>query len=182
MKHYDTIFLDRDGTLNRDPGYINALDQFAFYDYTISALKELSDSGNRFCIVTNQSGISRGIVELEALAEIHDFVLNTFHVNRLDLLGIYFCVDHPDEATENRKPGIGMFKKAAKDHRINLANSIMIGDAVSDIEAGVNSSMDTMLVLSGRGKESLKKLGDLSPTFVAQDLAHGANQILEKTS
>ena len=58
----------------------------------------------------------------------------------------------------------------------------MIGDAVSDIEAGVNSSMDTMLVLSGRGKESLKKLGDLSPTFVAQDLAHGANQILEKTS
>ena len=106
MKQYDTIFLDRDGTLNPDPGYINSVDQFTFYDYTMDALKQLSNSGNRFCIITNQSGIARGIVTLDALAEIHDYVLNAFHENELELLGIYFCPDHPDEATENRKPGI----------------------------------------------------------------------------
>ena len=53
MKKYDTIFLDRDGTLNPDPGYINVLDQFVFYDFTLQALKKLSEDGNRFCIVTN---------------------------------------------------------------------------------------------------------------------------------
>jgi len=182
MKQYDTIFLDRDGTLNPDPGYINSLDQFTFYDYTMDALKQLSDSGNRFCIITNQSGIARGIVTLDALAEIHDYVLNVFHENELELLGIYFCPDHPDEATENRKPGIGMFKEAAIDHQIDLGKSIMIGDAVSDIEAGVNSNMDTMLLLSGRGEDAQKNLGEFSPTYIAKDLAEGAGQILGMSS
>ena len=182
MKQYDTIFLDRDGTLNPDPGYINSVDQFTFYDYTMDALKQLSDSGNRFCIITNQSGIARGIVTLDALAEIHDYVLNAFHENELELLGIYFCPDHPDEATENRKPGIGMFKEAAIDHQIDLAKSIMIGDAVSDIEAGVNSNMDTMLLLSGRGEDAQKNLGEFSPTYIAKDLAEGAGQILGMSS
>ena len=70
MKKYDTIFLDRDGTLNPDPGYINALDQFAFYDFTLQALKNLSEDGNRFCIVTNQSGIGRGKIKIDHLSEI----------------------------------------------------------------------------------------------------------------
>ncbi len=182
MKQYDTIFLDRDGTLNPDPGYINRLDQFSFYDYTMDALKQLSDAGNRFCIITNQSGIGRSIIDTEDLSEIHDFILNEFYKHDLNLLGIYYCPDHPDHATENRKPGIGMITQAAKDHGIDLPNSIMIGDAVSDIEAGVNSRMDTMLVLSGRGQDSRKKLGDISPTFIANDLAEGANQIMESSS
>ncbi|MDP6339683.1 MAG: HAD family hydrolase [Candidatus Marinimicrobia bacterium] len=178
MKKYDTIFLDRDGTLNPDPGYINSLAQFAFYDFTLEALKELGNTGNRFCIVTNQSGIARGIVDLDTLSEIHSFILNQFYENGLDLLGIYFCPDHPEEASEFRKPGSGMFRQASDDHGIVLSKSLMIGDAVSDIKAGVNSGMDTMLVLTGRGQQAKADLDKVSPTYIANDLLDGANQLL----
>ena len=182
MNKYDTIFLDRDGTLNFDPGYINSLEQYDFFDFTLRALKQLGDAGNRFCIITNQSGIARGIVDTDALSEIHEYILNQFYENGLDLLGIYYCPDHPDDATENRKPGTGMFQLAAHDHGINLAKSIMIGDAVSDIEAGINSGMETMLVLTGKGKASQAKFSDLSPTFIVKNLLEGAQKILGDTS
>jgi len=71
-----------------------------------------------------------------------------------------------------------MFNQAASDHSIELANSIMIGDAVSDIEAGINSRMDTMLVLTGRGEDTQKKLGSITPTFIVKDIMDGAQQIL----
>ena len=71
MRKYNTIFLDRDGTLNPDPGYISSLDQFEFYDFTIPALQRLAHSGNRFCIVTNQSGVSRGLIDQDDLNKIH---------------------------------------------------------------------------------------------------------------
>lgn len=182
MKQYDTIFLDRDGTLNFDSGYINSIHQFNFYDFTMDALKQLRDAGNRFCIITNQSGIGRGVVDIDKLGEIHDFILNQFYKNDLNLLGIYFCPDHPNDFTENRKPGIGMFKQAAKDHGINLTNSIMIGDAISDIEAGINSKMDTILVLTGRGKDSQQKLGSITPTFISENLWESAKQIMGDSS
>ena len=67
MKKYNTIFLDRDGTINPDPGYIASLDHFKFYDFTFSALQSLSNKGYRFCIVTNQSGVSRGLIKKNEL-------------------------------------------------------------------------------------------------------------------
>jgi len=180
MKQYDTIFLDRDGTLNPDPGYIKSLDQFEFYDFTFEALKKLSNVGNRFCIITNQSGIGRGIIDIGRLGEIHDYILNQFYENDLDLLGIYFCPDHPDDASDFRKPGKGMFVEASKEHQIELSQSIMIGDAVSDMQAGVNLGMDTMLVLTGRGEETLSILGHLSPTIIADNLLEGVKQIMDQ--
>ena len=74
MRKYNTIFLDRDGTLNPDPGYISSLDQFEFYDFTIPALQRLAYSGNRFCIVTNQSGVSRGLIDQDDLNKIHVYL------------------------------------------------------------------------------------------------------------
>ena len=179
MEKYDTIFLDRDGTLNPDHGYINSLDQFDFFDFAISALKEMSEYCLGFCIITNQSGLSRGLIQIDELSKIHDFILNEFYQNKLNLLGIYFCPDHPDKPTMNRKPDVGMFKAAAKDHNINLKNSIMIGDALSDIEAGLNLNMDTMLVMTGRGKRSKENLGKFNPKFIVDDLMDGAKSLKE---
>ena len=138
MKKYDTIFLDRDGTLNPDPGYISSLNDFEFYDFTIDALKKMSVYSSNFCIITNQSGVARRKIEIDELSKIHNYILNEFYKNDLNLIGIYFCPDHPDITSENRKPGHGMFKLAAKEHNIDLSKSLMIGDAVSDIEAGLN--------------------------------------------
>jgi len=177
MKKYDTIFLDRDGTLNPDLGYINSLDKFSFFDFTFDALKMLKSFCENFCVITNQSGVGRGIIDIDELSKINSYILDKFYENKISLLGIYYCTDHPDNATEYRKPGVGMFNKASKDNNIDLKRSIMIGDAVSDIEPGLKLGMETMLVLTGRGKESKSKISEIFPTYIAQNLLDGAKQI-----
>ena len=179
MRKYNTIFLDRDGTLNPDPGYISSLDQFEFYDFTIPALQRLAYSGNRFCIVTNQSGVSRGLIDQDDLNKIHDYIKNEFFKNSIPLLDIYICIDHPDKASNRRKPGTGMFLEAVKDHSINLGESLMIGDSVHDIKSGNNLDMDTVLVLTGRGKDTIKDNPDVLPTVAVNDLNGAADWILE---
>ena len=178
MRKYNTIFLDRDGTLNPDPGYISSLDQFEFYDFTIPALQRLAHSGNRFCIVTNQSGVSRGLIDQDDLNKIHDYIKNEFFTYSIPLLDIYICIDHPENASNRRKPGSGMFLEAANDHSINLSESLMIGDSVHDIKSGNNLDMDTVLVLSGCGKDTIKDSPDVEPTVAVNDLQGAADWIL----
>ena len=179
MKDYDTIFLDRDGTINSDPGYISMLDDFQFFDFTISSLKKLADGGNRFCIVTNQSGVDRGLIEQRNLDKIHAFIQNEFQINNIPLLGIYVCTDHPEQATERRKPGPGLFTEAVQDHNINLKKSLMIGDSKADIEGGNKLGMETMLVLTGCGDQTKKTIPDeIQPTFVVSSLQEGASILL----
>ena len=178
MNKYDTIFLDRDGTLNPDSGYINSLDQFRFYDFTIPALKKMSEYCAGFCIITNQSGVSRGLINPLDLDKIHDYVKNQFIQNSIPLLEIYIAIDHPDNATDMRKPGDGMFLKASRDHLIELHNSLMIGDSISDIQAGKNLGMDTILVLTGRGTKTLKEYPNINPNAVVKDLSEAADWIL----
>lgn len=179
MKHYDTIFLDRDGTLNPDPGYISQLKDFSFFDFALPSLKKLSEY--RFCIVTNQSGISRGIIELDALENIHRFVRNSFKENGLDLLSIYVCTDHPDNATDRRKPNTGMFEEASEEQKINLRNSVMIGDSIADMEAAQSLGMDGILVRTGNGlaTEAHYKQEDF-PIAVVEDLNEAADWILAR--
>ena len=98
------------------------------------------------------------MIEIDQLSSIHNFILNKFFENKLNLLGIYYCTDHPDNASINRKPGIGLFEQAANDHKINLKKSLMIGDSVCDIEAAINCKMDNILVLTGNGSKTKKTL------------------------
>tara|TARA_Y100000817_G_scaffold96933_1_gene75489 strand:- start:74 stop:616 length:543 start_codon:yes stop_codon:yes gene_type:complete len=179
MKKYDTIFLDRDGTLNLDPGYINSLNNFKFFDYTLKSLINLKKVTNQFCIITNQSGVARGLIEIDQLSSIHNFILNKFFENKLNLLGIYYCTDHPDSASINRKPGIGLFKQAAKDHKINLKKSLMIGDSVCDMEAALNCNMESILVLTGNGKKTNTILKE-PPTYVSKNLLDASIALIGK--
>ena len=178
MKTYDCIFLDRDGTLNSDSGYIGSMDDFSFYNFTIPALKAMSKAGNRFCIVTNQSGISRGLIKEQVLNQIHGFIKSEFDKHSIHLLDIYVCIDHPEKATERRKPGPGMFLEAEADHKLNLMDCLMIGDSMADMEAGELLGMDTMLVLTGRGRETVDLLPDYEmPAYIVQDLAEGRKKL-----
>ena len=178
MKTYDCIFLDRDGTLNPDPGYINKIENFAFYDFTIESLKKISEAGNRFCIVTNQSGISRGIIKEDDLEEIHDFIKHEFKRNSIELLGILTCTDLPSNASDRRKPGPGMFFEAQLKFNLSLTNCLMIGDSICDIEAGANLGLDTMLVMTGNGKETRKLIKQsYQPSYIADNLLDGALQL-----
>ena len=179
MKKYNTFFLDRDGTINPDPGYISSLDQFKFYDFTFPSLQRLTNDGHRFCIVTNQSGVSRGLIKLKELDRIHEYVKNQFMDNSIPLLGIYVANDHPNSATSRRKPGDGMFIEASNDHFIDLKNSLIIGDSINDIQAGKDLGMDTILVLTGRGSQTVIDYPDLKPNAVVNDLREAADWILK---
>ena len=178
MKKYDCIFLDRDGTLNPDPGYINNILDFNFYDFTLPALKIMSKNNNRFCIVTNQSGVSRGLISINNLNTINKFIREKFSENRIPLLDIYMCFDHPDNASNSRKPGPGMFFKAKKEYNLKLSKCLMVGDTISDMEAGKNLGMDTMLVLTGKGKKTFKNFRQKKfISYFADNIYEGSKQL-----
>lgn len=180
MKKYDTIFLDRDGTLNFDPGFIQNVEQFIFYDYTIPALKILSDNGNRFCIISNQSGVGRGLIEMNDLREINSFIRREFQANQINLLDIYVCTDHPNDSTNRRKPGTGMFLDAADDYDIELNECLMIGDSERDLIPAHVLSMDTMLVMTGNGHLTIETIAPADkPNYVAENILEGAKLLIK---
>ena len=107
ISKYECIFLDRDGTINLDPGYISSVRDLKFYDYTFKALKLLKPLTKSFIIITNQSGVSRGIIKEEKLIEINSFIHSKFLENKLNLLDIYYCTDLPGNGSTFRKPENG---------------------------------------------------------------------------
>ena len=178
LTKYDCIFLDRDGTLNPDPGYISSLKDFAFYDFTIPALKMMSKKNNQFCIVTNQSGVGRGLISISKIKVINNFIKRKFKNNCITLNEIYMCFDHPDDASINRKPGSGMFLKAKSDHNLRLSKCLMVGDSLIDMEAGYNLGMETLLVLTGNGEKTLDRLkGSNLITYQAKNIYEGFKQL-----
>ncbi len=180
MKKYDTIFLDRDGTLNFDPGFVQNIEQFKFYNFTISALRILSEHDNRFCIISNQSGVGRGLIEINDLREINSYIRKEFAANQINLLDIYFCTDNPDKATNRRKPGTGMFLEAAYDYDIELNRCLMIGDSERDLIPAHNLGMDSMLVLTGNGHLTIDTiLPSDKPTYVVENILEGAKLLIK---
>lgn len=154
----DIIFLDRDGTLNPDPGYISSVSQYQFFKETLPALKKLSDRGFQFVIITNQSGLSRGLIDKINLMEINDYITQTFLENGIELLGIYYCPHHSDEQCNCRKPKTGLFHQAANDHQFSLPGTYIIGDSYKDIKAGKSLGIKTILVRTGNGKKTEKEI------------------------
>ena len=181
MIKYDAIFLDRDGTINFDPGFVQNVDQFKFYDFAIPAMKILSQHGNNFCIISNQSGVGRGLINLNDLRDLNAFIRQEFISNQINLLDIYNCTDHPDQASNRRKPGTGMFLEASEDHDIELNRCLMIGDSERDILPAHALGMDTLLVLTGNGHLTLDTISSQDkPTFVAENILEGAKMIIKK--
>ena len=175
MIKYDCIFFDRDGTINYDPGYISKLKNFKFFDFVIEAMVLLSNVSDKFIMVTNQSGVSRGLIDEADLLEINDFIASELTKNNIPLIKIYYCTDHPDFASERRKPGTGMFLEASKDFNINLGKCLMIGDSVSDIEPAITLKMDSMLVLTGNGESHQHNLIDSKkPKYITENILTGA--------
>ena len=178
MIKYDCIFLDRDGTLNPDYGYINSLKDYEFYDFTISALKFMSKRNNQFCIVTNQSGVGRGLILIKNLKTINNFIKQEFKRNGIKLIDIYMCFDRPDNASNYRKPGSGMFLEAKKDHKLKLSKCLMVGDSLKDMEVGHKLGMETLLVLTGEGKKTLDSLKSSNLiTYIGENIYEGFKQI-----
>jgi histidinol-phosphate phosphatase family protein len=175
------VFLDRDGVINEnlDGDYVKNWDEFVFLPGAIEAIKRLTDAGYDLIIVSNQSGINRGIVSADAVEDIHGRMLKEITSAGGKIRAIYYCPHRPDENCDCRKPKPGMLLKAAAEHDIDLHNSYVIGDAIRDIEAGAKAGCKTILVETGRGKRELKEQDEwiLHPDYIAADLNAAADII-----
>ena len=136
------VFLDRDGVINQDTGYVSCVDDFHFSDGTIEALQILKKKGYCLVVVTNQSGIARGYFTEEQFMSLTEWMDWSLADRDVDLDGIYFCPHHPTAGVGEyrqecncRKPAPGMLLDAAKDLKIDLANSYMVGDKAGDLQA-----------------------------------------------
>ncbi|KEY42077.1 phosphatase [Pantoea agglomerans] len=146
------IFLDRDGTLNVDNGYVHEIDDFQFIDGTIEALQQLKTMGFALVVVTNQSGIARGMFTEDTFMRLTEWMDWSLADRDVDLDGIYFCPHHPEatvaefrQACDCRKPQPGMLLTAQEELNIDMAASYMVGDKLEDMLAGQ---------AAGVGKES----------------------------
>ena len=152
-----TIFLDRDGVINRNPpdkGYVRKWEEFTFIPNARKAIRELTESGYRIIVITNQSGIGRGLYSEESVADIHSRMVAEVSKTGGTIDAVYYCPHHPDAGCECRKPNPGMLIRAAREHNIELSNAYLIGDWITDIEAGQRVGATTFLVLTGLGQES----------------------------
>ncbi|MBX3328769.1 MAG: lipopolysaccharide heptosyltransferase II [Nitrospira sp.] len=180
-----TVFLDRDGTLNPDPGYINTPDQFELFPEVPEALARLKRAGARLIVVTNQSGVARGFLTRDDLDAVHMKLQRLLDGAGVSLDAIYFCPHHPDDGCDCRKPNRGMIDQALREWGVNLDRSYLIGDSVRDIELakriGARSVLVTTGVVPSQEAESLKASGS-APDGIASSLAEAADWLLSDAS
>jgi len=174
------VFIDRDGTINVNFGYINNPDDFKMYPGVKEGIKLLKDNGFKIIIVTNQSGIARGYFSEDALEKIHEKMKSELSKNGTEIDAIYFCPHHPDDGCRCRKPGTGLFEQAIIDLDINAEKSFVIGDRMLDVEAGYKIDCKTVLVPEDKEKVSEEmKDSNVKPDYVCDDFSSGVRWILE---
>lgn len=175
------MFLDRDGTINFDPGYLGDPAKFRFLPGAIKALRRLREAGYLIFVVSNQSGIARGFFRDEDLERVHDRMGAALEARGITLDGIYYCPHHPDDRCSCRKPSPKMVMEAARSYHVDLGGSFFIGDRATDIETGKNAGCRTILVLTGAGKETRASLmPSQQPDHVARTILEAAEWITGK--
>lgn len=151
------VFLDRDGVINVEVDYVYKIEDFIFIEKTFEALKIIQDKGYQIVIVTNQSGIGRGYYTEEQFHVLTDWMLERFKEQGIKVASVYYCPHHPKNGIgvykvdcECRKPKPGMILKAQKDLDIDLEQSYIIGDKISDVQSGIAAGIKhCVLVKSG---------------------------------
>lgn len=175
------IFLDRDGVVCREKGYIISPEQLEIYPFAGEAVAALKQAGWTVFIITNQSGISRGMLTEDDLHHIHQRLMARIPIDK-----IYYCPHHPDGkkdlpyavSCDCRKPQAGMIFRAASENHIDLRRSYLVGDRASDILAGQKAGLTTVLVRTGCGVMELEK--GIKPDYIFNDLREFAKYLTQK--
>ena len=165
MGHYSkrAIFLDRDGVINEDLGYVHRIEDFRFLPGVFEALRRLQKMGYALVVVTNQSGIGRGFYGEEEFMRLSGWMRERLQEEGIELLDILHCPHHPDAGCECRKPEPGMILEAARRHGIDLGRSWMVGDRPSDIEAARRAGVGGAILLQNQNLidvvDDIKEIG-----------------------
>lgn len=167
------VFLDRDGTLIVDKIYLNDPNQIQYLPFAVDGLRALRDLGYLFFVVTNQSGVPRGLVDLNNLNQIHELIRGYFARSGVQIEQFYYAQFMTDSNHPLRKPNPGMLLEAAFDYGIDLQSSWMIGDRMVDVESGHRAGCKSILLT---GTETFDP-SLLAPAFVANHLLEAAHFI-----
>lgn len=187
---YRAVFLDRDGTLNEEVGYINQIEQFVLLPRAGQAIRLLNQHDLKAVIITNQSGVARGYFSESMVSLVHQKMQDLLKEEGAHLDGIYYCPHHPDignppyrQKCRCRKPETGLVDVAVKELDIDCSNSYAVGDKEIDIEFAHRIGAKKVLVLTGYGREEWKHHSvkwKTEPDYVAQDLYGAVQWILQQ--
>lgn len=166
------VFLDRDGTLLDDPGYLSSPEGIVFFPDVVDSLTRLQASGYLLVVVTNQSGIGRGYFSEETGLEVNLRMWELLGRQGVYLAGLYYCRHHPDAGCLCRKPETLMAQRGFSDFRIQPETSWMVGDAMKDIQMGVMAGLRSILVMTGKSPEGEVPEGALVKENLAQAVDH----------
>ncbi len=186
------VFIDRDGTISEEVGYINHPSRFRLFSYAAEAIKHLNDNGWFAMLVTNQAGVARGYFSEEMIQTVHAALNAELDRHGAKLDAIYYCAHHPSVGEppyrfdcDCRKPKPGLITRAAKDFEIDISESWMVGDRYSDIELARNAGLKSAFVLSGYGRgewEHQRGGWTQKPDLVAENLLEAVQLIVAKDS
>jgi histidinol-phosphate phosphatase family protein len=174
------VFVDRDGTLNKDQGYVTSPEQLVIFPGVPKALARLNQLGIRVILVTNQSAIGRGLMTAQDLERIHQKLEDLLRAHDGALDAVYYCPHHPKEACACRKPNIAMIQQAAEYFSLDLSRCYVVGDKCSDLEAAHRAGVTGVLVLSSDYSAAAVKashLGQFPIAHVAESFVQAVDWI-----
>jgi D-glycero-D-manno-heptose 1,7-bisphosphate phosphatase len=182
------VFLDRDGTLIEEAGYINRLESLRLFPWSLDAVRLLNRGGFRVIVVTNQAGVARGYFGDAFVRRAHEHLASAIRASGGEVDGFYHCPHHPDavvaeyrKSCDCRKPAPGMLLEAAREHGLDLARSYAIGDRWHDIQAAQKAGATAVMVRTGYGSTELEKpRAGLTPAHVADTLIDATTWILRQ--
>ena len=182
------VFLDRDGTVIEEVGYLNRLDRVAFFPWSVDAIRVLNDAGLLVVVVTNQAGVARGYFDEALVRDTHALIDRRLAAGRARVDAYYYCPHHPQGSVEAlrrecdcRKPRPGMIHQAARDLGIDVAGSFVVGDRWLDVEMGRAAGAHAVLVRTGYGQNEERRPGEsVTADYVADNLMDAASWILRR--
>jgi histidinol-phosphate phosphatase family protein len=175
------VFLDRDGTVIFDKNYLKEPGQVKLYAKAAVSVNKLRKAGFKIIVVTNQSGIARGMFTESDLAKVNKKFLSLLKEGGAKIDGLYYCPHIDENGCSCRKPLPGMVLRAAKEHDIDVEKSYTVGDSIRDYLLGFNAGAKGVMVLTGHGKSQKKKIPaqKIKPLAVLKNLEQAANFIIK---
>lgn len=187
-KGVPAVFLDRDGTISEEVGYVNHLDRVQLFPWAAQAIRKLNQAGMPVIVVTNQSGVGRGYFSEDLVRQVHMKIALELAASNARLDAFYYCPHHPAATLEEyrkqcrcRKPAAGMLEEAAKRFSLDLESSYVVGDSYRDVQLGHEAGARSVLVMTGYGRgeyEHHRKTWPRLPDMIAENLLEAVDKIL----